>query len=373
MQVELFVGKYDRMMGLAWYSAALQKYYSKLGVDYRLIQPNLPLPIRSVHSLAKPFGYDIEAFFTLFPISAKFQKNTVKHFTTQQMASLLTFRRDLHPVIITVHDIIPYLVRDDPEQNEYHRYVDRWMDGLAINHLKFADCIITVSEYTRKMLIERLGIDAQKIRVILHGLDLDLFKPIPITNQFQDKYRINPHYQYILYVGSEIPRKNLPRLLEAFTFVKQKNPTARLIKIGTPVSSQWNSEVSEQIRRLGLQDEVTLFDHVSRDDLISFYNLADAFVFPSLNEGFGIPPLEAMACGAPVICSNSSSLPEVVGDAAICIDPLNVTELADAIIKVLEDGTLRDDMRKKGLSRASQFSWEQMACQTLGVYQEFSN
>ena len=373
MQVELLVGQYDHMIGLAWYAASLEDYFSRMGIDYLVTQPDYPLAVRAAHSILRPFGYNLKAFFTLFPVSAPLHARTIKHFTTQQMASLLSFRKDLHPVLITVHDIIPYMMRDDPEQTDYRRFIDRWVDNLAVKNLHLADRIITVSNYTRLMLIEKLNIAPEKIQAILHGIDLEAFKPVAVSDEFRATYHIDPLCQYVLYVGSELPRKNLGRLLEAFAIVKRNNPNARLIKIGSPSQRRYFQKLKEQIRKLNLQDEVIILDHVSRSDLISFYNLANVFVFPSLYEGFGIPPLEAMACGTPVICSNSTSLPEVVGDAAISIDPLNITSWADAISEILSNEELRHNLRVKSQTRANQFSWERMTLETLAVYQEVAD
>ena len=370
MKVELLVGRYERMIGLAWYAASLQKYLAKLNVDFELTTPNYPFLLKTAHSLCKPLGYDIKTFFNIYPVSSHFHKDTIKHFTAQQMASLLTFERDLHPVIITVHDIIPYMMRDNPELTDLHNFYDRWMDTLAMSNLRRADRIIADSDYTRRMLIEKLRISTEKIRVILLGLELDVFKPGVVTDEFKAQYRIEPGYKYVLYVGSEMPRKNLSRLLEAFAIVKSKNANVRLIKIGSPNQSRHYMKLQDQIYKLNLQNEVILQDHVSRDDLISFYNLADVFVFPSLYEGFGIPPLEAMACGAPIICSNTASLPEVVGDAALSIDPLDISGWAAAITEVLNNNDLRDLLRVKSLARSAQFSWERMARETIAVYHE---
>lgn len=373
MKIELLVGRYDRMIGLAWYADSLQKYLSRLGVDYELTQPYYPLAIRAAHSLLQRFGYDLQAFFSTYPVSAHLHEKTIKHFTAQQMASLFSFQRDLHPVIITVHDIIPYMMRDDPELTEYHRFYDHWIDKLAVKNLKHADRIITVSDYTRQILVHELHIAPENIRVILHGFDLEVFKKTVVPDEFWVRYQLDPKYQYILYVGSEIPRKNLGRLLEAFAIIKRTSPNTRLIKIGSPNQGGYFQKLRDQIRDLNLQREVILYNHVSRSDLIAFYNLADVFVFPSLYEGFGIPPLEAMACGAPVICSNAASLPEVVGDAAITVDPKDIQGWANAISEVLNDGKLREQLRVKSLARASQFSWERMARETLAVYQEVAD
>ena len=297
MQVELLVGKYNRMIGLAWYTISLQKYLSKMGVDYISTYPDYPLGVRAAHSILQPLGYDLKAFFTLFPVSAPLHRNTIKHFTIQQMASLFSFQKDLHPVIVTVHDIIPYMMRDHPEQNSYRRIIDRWVDNLAMKNLRYADCIISVSDYTRRKLVEKLGISGEKIRVVMHGLDLDVFKPSEVSQEFKERYQIEPKNKYILYVGSELPRKNLNRLLESFAMVKRTNPNARLIKIGSPDQIHNFQKLQDKILKLNLENEVLLFNHLHRDELISFYNLADVFVFPSLTNWY-VSPCWGNACSA---------------------------------------------------------------------------
>src|SRR4030042_1489411 len=153
------------MIGLSWYADSLQKYLTRMGIDFVITQPDYPLPIRAAHSLLQHLGYDLKTFLTTYPISAHLQKRTIKHFTAQQMASLLSFQRELCPVIITIHDIIPFMMRDDPEQKNYHTLYDRWADSLAMNNIKRANIIITDSEYTRRTLSENVNKPSEKIRV----------------------------------------------------------------------------------------------------------------------------------------------------------------------------------------------------------------
>jgi glycosyltransferase involved in cell wall biosynthesis len=162
------------------------------------------------------------------------------------------------------------------------------------------------------------------------------------------------------------PRKNIVRLLQAYALLRQAGVTIPLVHVG---SRGWlYDEVFSEVERLGLEGSVRFLGRASLDELVSLYNAATVFVYPSLYEGFGIPVLEAMSCGCPTITSNLSSLPEVIGDAGIMIDPYNVEQLADELRRVLEDRELAEDMRRRGLARAKLFSWERCARETMAAF-----
>jgi glycosyltransferase involved in cell wall biosynthesis len=171
--------------------------------------------------------------------------------------------------------------------------------------------------------------------------------------------------QFILYEGNIEPRKNLIRLFRAFA---QLDVPHKLVIVG---AKGWKYQpIFDEVRRLGIGKDILFTGFVDDVDLPSVYAMADAFVFPSLYEGFGLPPLEAMAAGCPVVCSGTTSLPEVVGNAAILINPYDVQEIATAMKEVLSNARLRDDMICAGKKRAKQFSWDKAAKQTLEVYEE---
>ena len=178
MKVELLASRYKKMIGLARYTTSLQKYLSRAGADYRLVEPAYPWFLLAAHALLRPLGYNVKDFFNIFPVSAPLSQGTVKHFTHQMMASLLSFQRNLKPVIVTVHDIVPYLMRDDPQQTVYQHFYDRLVDNLAMHNLRRADCLIAISEYTKRMLVEKLDCSADKIQVVLYGLDHEIFRPV---------------------------------------------------------------------------------------------------------------------------------------------------------------------------------------------------
>lgn len=204
---------------------------------------------------------------------------------------------------------------------------------------------------------------------VIHLAAGEHFRPQaePVIHSVLD--RTGVRQPYILYVGSIEPRKNLIRLLEAFAQLRHWSTRWDLVVVGG--RNIWKSSpVGETTEKLELKHFVHFTGYIPDSDLPGIYNGADLFVFPSLYEGFGLPVLEAMACGTPVITSNTSSLPEVAGDAALLVDPYNVEEIAAAMRHVLEDSALANDLRERGLEHAKKFSWEKTARQTISVYEK---
>ncbi len=174
--------------------------------------------------------------------------------------------------------------------------------------------------------------------------------------------------QYILHVGSIDPRKNLITLFKALAILRDDGLQVKLVVVG---SKEYNYRpIFDTVHTLSLEDQVLFLGFVPDAELVDVYNLAQLFVFPSIHEGFGYPPLEAMACGTPVIVSNSSSLPEIVGDAALQVDPFDAAEIATTIRLLLSDSGLREQLASRGKQRAATFAWERTARETLKVYEE---
>ena len=371
VKLQLLVRPYRQMIGLARYTECLCRALTEAGIAYSLATPTYPLPVRAAHRLLAPFGFDLCTFFTTYPLAAApLSKGVLTHLTAQQMATLLWFRPHLHPILATVHDIVPFLVRRDKSQSTFRHPLDLLFDRMAMSGLKRVDGLIGDSHFTKKTVAEALGYPADRMFVVPLGVDHGVFRPLPVSEPFCRRYQLDDPLRYILYVGSENPRKNLPRLVRAFARLHEALPESRLIKIGSPEYAREAEQLRSQVQDMGLTGFVLFYPHVPDEDLALFYNLADLFVFPSLCEGFGLPPLEAMACGTPVVCSNAASLPEVVGDAAIMVDPYDVEGLAEAMRRVLADAGLREELREKGLARARQFTWERTARETVAVYQQ---
>lgn len=234
---------------------------------------------------------------------------------------------------------------------------------------KSAAHIITPSEYSRQDLIETYRLPEEKITMIPHAAS-DSFKPK--TDEKEIK-RIRQKYSlsgdFILGVSSIQPRKNLIRLIEAYSvLVKKKADVPPLVLVG---KKAWLFEETVKAANThGVKDRIIFTGFVADEDLPALYSTAKCFVYPSYFEGFGLPPLEAMQCGTPVITGNKTSLPGVVGDAGLLIDPFDVHEIAAALERLIGDDKLREDLRQKGLERAGKFSWTETARQTLGVFEK---
>jgi glycosyltransferase involved in cell wall biosynthesis len=189
-----------------------------------------------------------------------------------------------------------------------------------------------------------------------------------VDEQFQSVgTRHMPGYEYLLYVGNHKPHKNLPRLLDAFSLSGVQN------RVKLIISGYAEPELNQIIRSLNLEQSVIFAGVIPDDALPAFYRGALALIFPSLYEGFGLPALEAMACGTPVITSNTTSLPEVVGDAAILVDPLSINEIAESIERICRDKALRETLRERGLRRATMFSWDDVTIRIKTVLDKLEN
>jgi glycosyltransferase involved in cell wall biosynthesis len=229
--------------------------------------------------------------------------------------------------------------------------------------------VITVSEASKRDILRYFRVPESRIDVIYNAID-DRFWQEPTAVEIgsvRERYRLTD--PFVLYAGNIKPHKNLERLIEAFHLMRHDNPdlaNVQLLIIGDEISKY--ATLRRAVHRHKLHKHVRFFGFVSDQTLAALYRLADVFVFPSLYEGFGLPPLEAMASGTPVVVSNVSSLPEVVGDAAVLVDPHDVGSIVDGLRLVLTDPVRAEEMRRKGLERAREFSWERSVARTLEVY-----
>lgn len=263
--------------------------------------------------------------------------------------------------VLTIHDLIRYSHR---EIATLRRYL-LWRVWCKAN-IKRATKIIAVSEHVKQDILREFPVDPDSIRVILNGVDRR-FSPTSGTQGVREKYNLPE--RYVLFVGSTGLNKNLKRAIDAMNLVRTKhNLDHQFIVAGLPGND--DATLRKHVSSNNLQDTVRFLGYVDDDDLQHLYGNAKLFLFPSLMEGFGIPPLEAMRCGIPVVAAKISCLPEVLGDAAIWVDPLSVDSIAEGIATGLLDENIRSRMTSSGLSRAAEFSWEKMALDTVGVYRE---
>lgn len=206
------------------------------------------------------------------------------------------------------------------------------------------------------------------MNVVIPEAPSPIFRPMAESEIEPILRRHGINFPYVLYVGSTEPRKNLVRLLDAFARLRLATCTWHLVIVG---ARDWTARrIVHAVERLQLRDAVHFTGLVQEDDLPGLYCGADLFVFPSLLEGFGLPVIEAMACGTPVVTSTSSSLPEVAGDAAVLVDPYDPAAIAHAMLRVLEDRALALELRARGMARARQFTWEQAARRITAVYEK---
>lgn len=264
--------------------------------------------------------------------------------------------------IVTIHDLLPihFNYKDSLQrilQTNYFKYV---LPAI----LKKARKIVTVSDCTKNDIIKFFKISEDKIIRIYNGYDnRKLYYRKNAKNYIYEKYQIR---NYLLAVGASYPHKNYDTLIKAISLISDKN-TSLIIAGGR---NEYRNYLKKLTRELNLADKVLFIDYVSQEDLPYFYSAAKCLVYPSLYEGFGLPPLEAMACGCPVITSNTSSLPEVVGDAGVMINPYSIEEIAKAIDMVLSNENLRKEMIEKGLKQAQEFSWRKTAEEIYKVIKE---
>jgi glycosyltransferase involved in cell wall biosynthesis len=262
------------------------------------------------------------------------------------------------PSVVTIHDCIHLLFPQYLPNRMAWRYA-RYMMGSAIRH---SAVVFTVSEASRADILRFYPwANPEKVLVVPNAIDTDLLE----DPGEDEKARVRERYQlrgrFVLFAGNVKPHKNLDRLIEAFARVREQrgHDDLQLLLIGDDVSRY--GSLRRTVEATGLRQDVRFFGFVPHQTLAALYRMASVFAFPSLYEGFGLPPLEAMSCGTPVVTSRMSSLPEVVDDAALLVDPYSVEDIATGICQVLDDEDLRDRLVQKGLARARGFSWDRSA------------
>ncbi|MBN1954932.1 MAG: glycosyltransferase family 4 protein [Anaerolineae bacterium] len=368
MAIALVTKPDQHMTGLLRYALSIYEPLRARRVEIDLVHPRSPAP-EAVARVGRAVGLDTTAFFHSYPVAVRLGGASLCHLASQTLATLLLFQR-LPPTVVTVHDIIPYLVRDDPRFCTYRHLGDCFFDRLALAGLRRAKRLIAISEYTKRCIISVLDYPAERIHVVYRAVDTEAFRPSPVPAAFRQRYGLEADCQYVLYVGSEDPRKNVDGLVQALALLRQQLPAVQLLKVGAAHFAAERARLLELVTDLGLEGEVRFFDHVPDEELALWYNAADVFVLPSFYEGFGLPALEAMACGTPVIAANRASLPEVVGPGGVLVDPDDVEVLAERMTELLADPEQRAAASRAALRQAARFSIERQARETMAVYQE---
>lgn len=358
MRIELLThGRHRTHTGIGRYVHTLHQHLGALA-DVELCQLRyLPLSDRISYLRQLPMGI------------AGHRSGSIVHFPQITGCAMMLYR-PYHPSVATVHDLG---VLELVEEWAMHDLVARQMLRLSLAGLKRVDRIVTVSEFTRQSVIRHLGVCEDRVIAVHSGIDHKLFRPVSGAREMLiGMYRDLAAFAsapWLLYVGSELPRKNVGTLLLVMALLREKIPDLRLIKVGLAGGESFRRETLRTIEVLGLDDHVLIFEGVSNEALPIFYSSADLFVSTSILEGFGLPVLEAMACGCPPVVSNATSLREVAGDGGILVDPEGVEGWAQAILEVLQNDHLHAELKQRGLERAAMFDWGRTAEETIRVYE----
>jgi glycosyltransferase involved in cell wall biosynthesis len=335
-----------------YYFLGMKKNFPLLGVDL--------IPPKKLVTFVSPENHPLSDIWEHFLLPLRLAKEKVDVF--HGPASLIPFVKKGYGICVTIHDLVAFL---------FPRTIPRrygvYMRFLLRQAVKKADRIIAVSHHTQQDLVSILKVPPEKIAVI-HEAPASIFRPLDrLTVQRRLKERYGLEGKYIYHVGNIEPRKNLIHLLEAFILVcREVDEPYRLVVSG---QKGWLvGSLRRYYKAYPLRERIFFTGYVPEEDLPYLMNGAELFVFPSLYEGFGLPVLEAMSCGTPVITSNCSSLPEIVGTAAVLTDPADVRGLADRIIEVLSRPEERERLRQAGREQAARFTWTETARKTFEVY-----
>lgn len=272
------------------------------------------------------------------------------------------------PTVVTIHDVISMRLPAYQPNSKVKAYTN-----LIAHTAHRSSHIIAPSRHAKQDIIDLLKIPAERIRVIYEAAGPEYQPIIDSETRAQARARYGLGKRYIFYLGGLDQRKNIPQLVRAFArlYMQVKDPDLQLLIAGNPDKHKGPlfPDPRPIARELGISEQI-IYSYIEEEDKPTLYSDTSLFVFPSLYEGFGLDPLEAMGCGAPVVCSNRTSLPEVVGEAALSVDPVNLEALVEAMYRVLTNTALQADLRARSLQQAKRFSWHKTAEQTLAVYEE---
>ncbi len=366
-----------RLTGIGYCEAgqvqALAKLHPELqfGLNYMYIrgralreqqlQPYVSQNLRTNGAFCSPYAYRVLSAFLPVPYRWFFGKKAqITHFFNYIVPPCVAGK-----TVVTVHDMV---YRAFPET--VRGRTKKMLDVGLVPSMKRADRIVTDSEFSKSEIIKYYPQFADKIRVVPCGVDLEKFHPekdAARIAQVRSTYGIAENY--FLYLGTLEPRKNLERLIEAYAaFAKSHAHPAQLVLAG---GKGWLYDgIFAKVQALGLEKQVIFTQYIASEDMCALMSGALAFVFPSIYEGFGMPPLEAMACGTPVLVSDAASLPEVTGDSAVIVKPDSTDSIAEGLHRLFTDAELRARLSAEGLERAKQFTWERSAAMLFDVYCE---
>jgi len=351
----------DRVEGPSVYAGELLPRLSRLFRDRgHTVTTYLPGPPRGVIVAGETRMIPGSPFWTqrIFSAALRRDKPDVL-FMPIQMLPL--FRPQSMKTVAVVHDL------EFIHHSDTYTLANRVLLNVFTRHaVRNTTQLIAVSQYTKDDVVRTYGRSPEDVTVVHHGVAREQFQNAGGREEIQRRYSLPT--RYILFVGALQPRKNISGLITVFEELKRTEPTVHLVIVG---GGEWKAApILTRIESSRIRDSIHLLRRVPRDDLAALYSMAAAFVLPSFSEGFGMPVLEAMAVGTPVVTSNTSALPEVAGDAALLINPKDPLAIAQALLRVLRDDALRENLIAKGRMRASHFTWDRAAEQTAAVIEK---
>ena len=307
--------------------------------------------------------------------NAKLDSTTIQRIALSEKADIIHFFYNWSfpfnkkvPCVLTVHDVIPFTFR---EAMGLYRNMFLYKPGIR-TACRLNDMIATVSDFSKQDIAKKVGVPLEKITVIPNGLREPNPEDLSLEEELRKKYSAS---KFVLNVGGIHERKNIVRLIHAFAIlVEERGYAGKLIITGSVSGAPYQRKMKRicdaSVKETGMENRIVFTDFISEKELDSLFRMADLLIYPSLYEGFGIPILEAMKMGLPVITSNITAMPEVANDAAYLVDPNNVEEMASAMSKLLENDQLREELIEKGLERARAYTWQDVSERYLKLYQK---
>jgi glycosyltransferase involved in cell wall biosynthesis len=298
--------------------------------------------------------------FTPFTTWQKRRKSAITQVLCQSEGHILHFFKFRKSVVLCA-DIIPIL-------SKYGNTPQRIKAWIAYKGMIKADHITAISQFTKDEIIKHLGYPKEKITVTYIGVDHEKYKPINDVERVRKKYNLDKKKKYIIFVGNEEPRMNIETILRAMTILKEKYPELIFLKGGESNFRGMREKLVKSIKEKGLQSQVRFLGYIPEEDMPSLLNISEVSVYMCSYAGFGLPPLEAMACGTATITTNVSSLKEITGEGAITIGPKDHKELAIQIEKLFEDKKFKENLVKKGIKQSKKFTWKHFVDKHIEVY-----
>lgn len=330
--------------------------FVKDGEDRDCIRETENFKIKTIPGITYPDWEQVH-----LPKAIRKEKLDLVHFTSNTASLFINI-----PIVLTLHDII-YLESINFSGTHYQNIGNLYRRLIVPKIVKKSKAIITVSMYEKKRIDEHFSLNNDKVKVVYNAKD-SAFKKIvddDLLNNVKKKYDFPG--EFILFLGNTAPKKNSERLIRAYIKYAQKCETP-LPLVVLDLARSYILNILKEMEMEKYEDRIITKDYIAHEDLLVVYNLATIFIYPSLRESFGLPIIEAMACGTPVITSNTSAMPEVAGNAALLINPLDEEDIAEKIYSLATDNPLLQDLKEKGYQRSEDFSWEKTAMEVLEIY-----